>query len=174
MIGRDDPGTALPEGLIALLGVGSNMGDARQHVLRAIEELDTIEDVRVMRASPLYGSGAWGRTDQPDFVNAVAQIRTTLPPHRLLSAVKALERTHGRVPAERWGPRPLDIDILLYGDYAVAEPYLQVPHPRMWDRAFVLRPLADLRPDQVGPGGRTVRERLTDPEVAGQKVWPLN
>lgn len=174
MIYREDPGTASPEGLIVLLGIGSNMGDARGHVIRAIEEIDAVEGVRVIRTSPLYGSAPWGKTGQPDFVNAVAEIQTTLPPRRLLGAVKALERTHGRVPADRWGPRPLDIDILLYGDYAVAEPYLQVPHPRMWDRAFVLRPLADLRPDLAGPGGRTVRERLTDDEIAGQDVWPLD
>ncbi|HET9496007.1 MAG TPA: 2-amino-4-hydroxy-6-hydroxymethyldihydropteridine diphosphokinase [Chloroflexia bacterium] len=160
--------------MTAYLGLGSNMGDARGHVMRALTEIEALLGTSLERTSPMYGTKPWGKLDQPNFVNAVAEIRTTLSPRQLLTAVKVIERAHGRSPGERWGPRPLDIDILVYGDTIVGEPDLQVPHPRMWERGFVLRPLADLRPDLTGPDGRTIRDRLNDTEIADQEVWPLN
>jgi 2-amino-4-hydroxy-6-hydroxymethyldihydropteridine diphosphokinase len=150
------------------------MDDALGHVKAALTEIGALPGTDLERTSPLYGTKPWGKPDQPDFVNAVVEILTTLAAGQLLTAVKAIERAHGRLPGERWGPRPLDIDILMYGDTIVAEPGLQVPHPRMWDRGFVLRPLADLRPDFTGPDGRTIHDRLTDTEIADQEVWPLN
>jgi 2-amino-4-hydroxy-6-hydroxymethyldihydropteridine diphosphokinase len=161
------------ESAIAYLGIGSNTGESRGHVENAISEIGALPLTQVRRVSPLYGSRPWGNTRQPNFVNAVVEIITSLGPRRLLEAIKSIERSHGRVPGERWGPRPLDIDILLYDDYAVVEQDLQVPHLRMWDRAFVLLPLADLRPDLAGPGGLTVKERLKEIATIGQEVWPL-
>ncbi len=99
---------------------------------------------RVVRVSPFYRSKAWGVTDQPDFLNAVALLETSLTPRALLAALKEIERALGRVPTFRWGPRAIDLDILTYGDAIVHERDLQIPHPRMRERAFVLAPLADL------------------------------
>ncbi len=165
MIGR--------EAVVAYLGLGSNVGDSRQNITQAVKALDALPGTRVLRVSPLYGSKPWGKPDQPDFVNTVVEIRTNLAARDLLAAVKALERVHGRVAGERWGPRPLDIDILVLGAEKISEPGLEVPHPRMWDRAFVLRPLADLSPEIAAPDGRTVVERLQDDAIAGQEIWPL-
>ena len=158
--------------VVAYLGLGSNLGDSRRHVEQAVAEIDALPGTSVLRVSPLYGSKPWGKLDQPDYVNAVVEIATEMTPRDLLDALKALERAHGRVFGERWGPRPLDIDILLHGTGSTSEPDLEVPHPRMWDRAFVLRPLADLRPDLAAPDGRTVLEHLDD-DIAGQATWPL-
>jgi 2-amino-4-hydroxy-6-hydroxymethyldihydropteridine diphosphokinase len=159
--------------VLAYLGIGSNVGKSRHHLERAIEEVDNLPGTKVRRVSPLYGSAPWGKANQADYTNAVVEVETTLSPRDLLKAVKSLERAHGRVPGERWGPRPLDIDILLHGTASTLDPELEVPHPRMWDRAFVLRPLADLRPDLVGRDGRTVLDRLNDDEIADQEVWLL-
>ena len=161
------------EHALAYLALGSNMGDSRGHIERAITEINALPATRVLRAAPLYGSGPWGKTDQPDFVNTAIEVLTEKAPRALLIAVKNIEQAHGREPGERWGPRPLDIDILLHGAGPISEPGLQVPHPRMWDRAFVLRPLADLLPDLRGPGGRTIMERLNDVEIASQPLWRL-
>jgi 2-amino-4-hydroxy-6-hydroxymethyldihydropteridine diphosphokinase len=162
-----------PGGSIAYLGLGSNMGGSRLHIAQALREINGLPGTKVLRVSPLYGSKPWGKAEQPDFVNAVAEIATELSARELLTAVKSIEHSHGRVARERWGPRPLDIDILVYDAVRVSEPDLQVPHPRMWDRAFVLRPLADLRPDLIAPGGRPVLLRLNDEDIAAQEVWPL-
>ena len=162
-----------PSPATAYLGLGSNMGDSRRHIEGALREIDALPGTQVLRTSPLYSSKPWGKAEQPDFVNAVVEIATELLPRELLNAVKAIERAHGRVPGERWGPRPLDIDILLHSAGTVSLPDLEVPHPRMWQRAFVLRPLADLRPDLLAPDDTTVLARLNDEEIAAQQVWPL-
>ncbi len=159
--------------MLAYLALGSNMGDSRGHIERAIAEIDALPWTRVLRAAPFYGTGPWGKTDQPDFVNTVVEVLTEIEPRALLIAVKNIEQAHGREPGERWGPRPLDIDILLHGGGPISEPGLQIPHPRMWDRAFVLRPLADLLPDLNAPDGRTIMERLNDEDIASQSIWRL-
>jgi 2-amino-4-hydroxy-6-hydroxymethyldihydropteridine diphosphokinase len=159
--------------VIAYLGLGSNQGDSRRHLEQAFAEIDALPETRVLRESPLFGSKPWGKPDQPDYVNAVVEIETALVPRDLLAAAKALEKAHGRTGGERWGPRPLDIDILVFGEMEINEPGLEVPHPRMWERAFVLRPLAGLCPHLAGPDRRTVVERLGDDDIAGQATWPL-
>ena len=127
---------------LAAIGVGANLGDARATVRGAIAALSRLG--RVVRASSLYRTKPWGVIDQPDFVNAVVLLETTLEPHDLLDALKALERTFGRTPSFRWGPRAADLDILTYDDRRIREPDLEIPHPRLFERGFVLVPLAEI------------------------------
>lgn len=126
----------------AAVGVGSNLGDAQANVLRAIDALSGIGDL--VARSRLYRTKAWGLMEQPDFCNAVVLVETELDPRGLLSALKRLEQDLGRVPGERWGPRAIDLDILYYGGWTVDTPDLQIPHPRLLERAFALVPLAEL------------------------------
>lgn len=128
----------------AYVGVGANLGDARAAVTTA---LDALSEVGTLRArSSLYRTRPWGFAEQPDFVNAVALVHTGLPPRALLAALKELERRMGRTPARRWGPRAIDLDLLLYDDLALDEGDVRVPHPHLFQRAFVLVPLAEIDP----------------------------
>jgi dihydropteroate synthase len=149
------------------LGLGANLGDRATNLAVAIHSLAEHPRVRVIRRSGLYETAPVGVTDQPDFLNAVLEAETTLPPRGLLALVKRIEAVLGRRPGPRWGPRELDVDILLYGDERVDDPDLTVPHRELWDRAFVLAPLAELRPDLVGPDGRTPAERPAEHGVPG-------
>lgn len=164
---------ALLRPVVAYLGLGSNMGDPPAQLKEAVVEIGELPSTRVTRESPIYGSKPWGRLDQPDFANMVVEIRTTLGPPALLRHVKEIEGRLGRVPGERWGPRPVDIDILLYENTSLSTPELQVPHPRMWLRAFVLRPLSDLAPHLRAPDGTPILELLQRDVIASQGVWPL-
>ncbi len=158
---------------VVYLGLGSNLGDRRAHLAAAIEALGRA-GIAVRRQSPLYETRPVGVVDQPPFLNAVVEAETTLAPHALLATVKAIERALGREPGPRWGPRVIDIDILLYGDLQIAtrEPWLEIPHPQLWRRQFALTPLADLRPDLRDPEGAPIRERLTRLRAAeGAMVW---
>jgi 2-amino-4-hydroxy-6-hydroxymethyldihydropteridine diphosphokinase len=141
----------------AYLGLGSNLGDRREHLGTAVALLGTRRGVAVVRTSSVYETDPVG-PPQPDFLNAVAEVDTTLSARKLLDACLGVEAEMGRVRQERWGPRVIDIDVLLYGDERIEEPDLIVPHARMFDRAFVLVPLAELAPDVVMPDGRTVIE----------------
>lgn len=129
----------------AAIGLGSNLGNPAANVRAAIAALSQIGDV--VAQSRLYRSKPWGPVEQPDYCNAVAIVRTPLAPLDLLRALKELETRLGRRPSVRWGPREIDLDILLYGDRQVDEPELTVPHPSMAARAFVLAPLAELMPE---------------------------
>jgi 2-amino-4-hydroxy-6-hydroxymethyldihydropteridine diphosphokinase len=150
----------------AYLGLGSNRGDRLAKLREGLERLAPA--VQVEAVSPVYETEPVGVVDQPSFLNAVCRASTGLEPHPLLDWVKQIERAAGRRPGPRWGPRPLDIDILLYGDAVVDLPDLQIPHPRLVERAFVLCPLADLAPDVLVPGsGQTVRELLAGLDVSG-------
>ncbi len=141
------------------LGIGGNLGDRRATMRSAVELIrDVIDDVRV---SSLYQTAAWGVTDQPSFLNAVARGQTELPPLDLLDAMQSIENQLGRVRTQHWGPRAIDIDILLYGSDVIDEPRLTVPHPYMSQRGFVLRPLADLAAGLTLPDGSLVGELLT-------------
>jgi 2-amino-4-hydroxy-6-hydroxymethyldihydropteridine diphosphokinase len=126
----------------AYVGLGSNDGDAIANVTRGFDALDRIGSV--VHRSSLYRTLPWGKTDQPEFVNAVVLLETPLTPRELLDALKTAEKRLGRMPAERWGPRVIDFDILTYDDLEIDEPGLRVPHPRMRERAFVLVPLAEI------------------------------
>ncbi len=122
--------------------------------------LDLLPETRLLRASRLYRTPAWGQIEQPDFINAVAMIETGLGARELLDRLLAIERDFGRVRAEdeRWGPRTLDLDLLLFGDAVIDEPGLQVPHPHLHERAFALVPLAEIAPELPIPGAGIVGE----------------
>lgn len=147
---------------IALVGLGGNLGDAVATLRHALRELDGLPQTRLLRASKLYRSPAWGRTDQPDFVNAVAMLGTRLGARELLDALLGIEQDAGRERAaeERWGPRTLDLDLLLYGSEVIGEPGLSVPHPHLHERSFALVPLVEIAPDAMIPGIGAAREAL--------------
>jgi len=156
-------------GTIALVGLGGNLGDAAATLRQAFQELDALPSTRLLRASRLYRSRAWGRTDQPDFINAVAMLETTLGARELLDAMLGIEHGAGRErhPDERWGPRTLDLDLLLYGDAVMDEPGLHVPHPHLHERAFALVPLVEIAPDAMIPGIGAARAALAAMEPSG-------
>jgi 2-amino-4-hydroxy-6-hydroxymethyldihydropteridine diphosphokinase len=134
----------------AYFGLGSNIGDRAAHLQFGVDGLAAVG--RVVALSPIYETEPVGGPAQPDYLNAVVAVETALPARDLLSVAKSLEAAAGREPPQpgtRWGPRPLDIDILMVGDERVDEPDLVVPHPRIHQRAFVLAPLADVAPELV-------------------------
>lgn len=141
------------------LGIGGNLGDRRAIMREAVVRLrDVLDEIRV---SSLYESEAWGVTDQPAFLNAVVRGTTERQPLELLDRIQAIEDAMGRVRTLRWGPRVIDIDILLYGQDIVDHERLQIPHPYLSQRSFVLRPLADLAAGLTLPDGSLVGELLT-------------
>jgi 2-amino-4-hydroxy-6-hydroxymethyldihydropteridine diphosphokinase len=146
-------------GYDALLGLGSNVGDKAANIARAVALLTEPGDVRVVRRSRDYRTPPWGKTDQDWFVNACIAVATEVSARELLASCLSVEERMGRVRGERWGPRVIDVDVLLFRDEAWSGPDLALPHPRLTERAFVLVPLAD-----VAPGlclrGRTIEEWL--------------
>jgi 2-amino-4-hydroxy-6-hydroxymethyldihydropteridine diphosphokinase len=153
------------------LSLGGNLGDPAQSMGAALRILDADDSTRVVAVSSLYRTPPWGKLDQPDFLNAAAEISTTLAPHALLELCLDAERKLKRVREERWGPRLIDIDILVYGERIIHETGLEVPHPRMLERAFVLAPLAEIAPG-LAVGGRSVAERLNAVDAAGIERLP--
>lgn len=131
---------------IAYIGLGSNLDAPIEQVRQALSELDMLPLSRLLAASSLYTSRPVGPQDQPDFINAVAALETRLSPLALLDQLQALEQQHRRRRQRHWGPRTLDLDLLLYGNAAIYTPRLRVPHPQMTARAFVLAPLAEIAP----------------------------
>jgi 2-amino-4-hydroxy-6-hydroxymethyldihydropteridine diphosphokinase len=157
----------------ALLALGGNFGDVRATFERAIAMLCDDGSVRLLRRSSDYRTPPWGVADQPAFINAVIIVATSLDPRALLARAQAVERALGRNRANepRWGPRPIDIDILAYDDVALREPDLTLPHPRLFERAFVLVPLAEIASDQV-VAGRRIGDALAAVEVSGIEKLP--
>ncbi len=138
---------------VAYVGLGSNLDDPIAQVGRALRELAGLPETRLTRTSALYRTAPMGPANQPDYINAVAELQTSLSPPALLEALQCLERAHARVrTAERWGPRTLDLDVLLYGDNVLEDPQLCIPHPGLAVRAFVLIPLAEIAPTLMVPG----------------------
>ncbi|HSN40251.1 MAG TPA: 2-amino-4-hydroxy-6-hydroxymethyldihydropteridine diphosphokinase [Burkholderiales bacterium] len=144
----------------AFIALGSNLDDPGRHIEAGFRELAALPQTRVIRKSSLYRSAPVGYLDQPDFVNAVAQIETGLGPRELLEALLDIEHRQGRVRDFPNAPRTLDLDIALYGGLVLQEDGLTIPHPRMHERAFVVVPLAEIAPDALIPGRGTARELL--------------
>jgi 2-amino-4-hydroxy-6-hydroxymethyldihydropteridine diphosphokinase len=144
----------------AWVGLGGNTGDPVATLRAAIGELDKLPGTRLLRSSKLYRSPAWGPVAQPDFINAVALLDTSLDALALLDGMLGIERVFGRERHERWGPRSLDLDLLLYGDSVIDVPGLRVPHPHLHERAFMLVPLLELDPLASIPGRGSAREAL--------------
>jgi 2-amino-4-hydroxy-6-hydroxymethyldihydropteridine diphosphokinase len=145
--------------VIVHVGIGTNLGDREENIRRALELLS---ELGAVRSSTVRETDPVGFTDQPRFLNAVAELETNLPARELLERLLDIERSLGRDRAneQRWGPRTLDLDLLLYGQETIEEPGLSVPHPRLAERRFVLEPLCELAPDLILPDGRAVRDLL--------------
>lgn len=137
---------------IAHIGLGANLADPEKQVRAALDELAAAPGIMLERKSSLYRTAPIGYDNQPDFINAVARVRTTLEPQALLDALLDIERTHGRVREFLNAPRTLDLDVLLYEDRVISTDTLNVPHPRAHLRAFVLLPLLEVSPDVIIPG----------------------
>jgi 2-amino-4-hydroxy-6-hydroxymethyldihydropteridine diphosphokinase len=153
---------------IAFIGLGSNLGDPESRVRQGIAALAELPQAKLVAASSLYRSAALGHADQPDFINAVAQLSTELSPQALLAALLAIEQRFGRERSFRNAPRILDLDLLLYDAQTIAEPGLAVPHPRMHERAFVLAPLIEIAPACIIPCKGPANEWLA--RCAGQTL----
>lgn len=156
----------------AFVGLGSNLSMPAAQIERAFEALAALPGTVLERRSALYRTAPVGYEQQPDFVNAVAQLRTVLDASTLLQSLLAIERAHGRVRTVRDGPRTLDLDLLVHGDAVIDSPGLQVPHPRMRERAFVMVPLAEIAPGFTFPDGGRVDEIARRLE-ARQRIEPL-
>lgn len=147
---------------IAYIGAGANLGEREATIRRALELLDAEEGIDVVAVSSFRETDPLGVVDQPRFVNAAAAVETSLAPRELLERLLAVERALGRERRERFGPRTVDLDLLLYGEEVVDEPGLEVPHPRLHERRFALEPLAELDPALVVPGRGRVDELLSE------------
>lgn len=160
--------SAVPARTRAYVALGANIGEPVQHLRAAVVDLDALPGTTVVARSSLYRSAPVGLVDQPDFINAVVSVDTTLAPLDLLQALLAIEARHGRVRSVPNAPRTLDLDLLLHGDAVMTSPALTLPHPRMHERAFVLQPLVEIAPDVVLPGLGPARDFLA--AVANQEI----
>lgn len=142
------------------IGLGSNLTEPQEQLRSALESIGEIPHSRLLRSSSFYRSAAVGPGDQPDYINAVAELETSLSPLDLLDHLQAIEKAHGRERTIHWGARTLDLDILLFGQQQIDELRLQVPHPRMTERNFVLEPLAELEAELLLPSGESVQTLL--------------
>ncbi len=140
------------------LGLGSNLGERAANLTEALRRLAQSPEIEVVRTSSVYETEPVGPQGQPAFLNQVAQMQVTCPARALLAMIRRIESEMGRVRMQRWGPRTIDLDILLYGDEIVDEPDLKIPHPQMLARPFVLVPLAEIAPELLLPDGRTAAQ----------------
>ena len=162
--------------VVAVVGLGGNVGDSTQVLREAFEELGELPRTRLLSASALYRTPAWGVEEQADFINAAAVLETWLEPGALLEHLFGIERRFGRVRAadgsDRWGPRTLDLDLLLHGDAVIDQPGMRVPHPRLHERAFALVPLVEVLPGAVIPGVGAARDALATLDTSGVEKLP--
>ncbi len=145
---------------IAYIGLGSNQGDKILNITRANKLIEEIEGLQIVKHSALYITSPWGKTDQEDFLNQVIKIETELSPLDLLHRLQEIEIKLGRLRNEKWGPRVIDLDILLYGEAKIQNMELTVPHPYLLERLFVLIPLQEIEPDLIFPDGSKIEEVL--------------
>lgn len=178
MLNRVNPADFPDEGLsgaIALIGIGANIGSPAAQCRQAIQRLGQTEGISVLRTSSFYRTEPVGLVEQNWFVNAVSEIRTTLAPRDLLNVLKGIERLMGRKEAPRWGPRVIDLDILLYGQRIIDEEGLKVPHPEMHKRLFVLEPLCEIASYVIHPvyniSARGLLSRISEDD---SKVFKLD
>jgi 2-amino-4-hydroxy-6-hydroxymethyldihydropteridine diphosphokinase len=155
----------------AYIGLGANLDQPERQLRTAIAALDSRDDITLTGISRLYGSAPIGPADQPDYLNAAVAISTRLTPHDLLAALQAIENAQGRVREQHWGPRTLDLDLLLFAHDVMQTRDLTLPHPEIANRAFVVLPLLDLAPALHLPDGRTLAALA--PALAGQDIRPL-
>jgi 2-amino-4-hydroxy-6-hydroxymethyldihydropteridine diphosphokinase len=159
----------------AFVALGSNIDEPEQQIGRGLSEIGALPETRIARVSSLYRSAPVGYRDQPDFLNAVAAVETGLAPRALLDHLLAIERAHGRVRDFPNAPRTLDLDIILYGERALQEPDLAIPHPRMHERAFVIVPLVEIAPDATVPGRGRASDLLPGVDTASvARLTPHN
>lgn len=154
---------------VSYIGIGSNLGNRHKNCLHAIELLEE-RGVLVQKRSSLYETVPWGVKDQPSFINMVVQIETTLKPDELLRLLKDIEKEIGRQDSIHWGPRIIDLDILLFNTLVLNEKKLQIPHPYLHEREFVLRPLNEIAPDVIHPVFHMSIDKLTQKMLGGRDV----
>lgn len=135
----------------AYLGLGSNLHNKKQNLSNTIKALQKISGIKVIKTSRFYKTKSVGITNQPDFLNAAIKIRTSISPNKLIILLLSIEKEHGRIRSQKWGPRIIDIDLLLYNHSVIKTRNLIVPHPRLHERYFVLKPLAEIAPGAVHP-----------------------
>jgi 2-amino-4-hydroxy-6-hydroxymethyldihydropteridine diphosphokinase len=173
-MGSHEPSGEGVRGVIAFIGIGANLGDPAASCHDALRRLGVVPEVRLLRSSSLYRTEPVGLRDQAWFINAVAEIRTGLRPRPLFEALKGIECEMGRMEGLRWGPRVIDLDLLLYGQDVVAEKGLVIPHPEMHRRRFVLEPLCELASYVIHPAfgvsARGLLDRLADPGLVERYV----
>ncbi|MDO8540672.1 MAG: 2-amino-4-hydroxy-6-hydroxymethyldihydropteridine diphosphokinase [Opitutaceae bacterium] len=158
----------------AYLAIGSNLGERSWHLAEAVRRLHAPPQLRVVVVSSVYASPAVGYAAQPEFLNAVLRVTTTCSPYELLARCLQIEADLGRVRLERWGPRTIDIDVLLYEELVLDDPALTIPHARMRKRSFVLTPLAEIAPD-LAVGGKSVQSLASSIDSGGlRKIAPLS
>ncbi|CCO08672.1 2-amino-4-hydroxy-6-hydroxymethyldihydropteridine diphosphokinase [Desulforamulus hydrothermalis] len=153
---------------VAYIGLGSNLGKRESYIKNALAELAAAPGIQLLRVASLYETAPWGKTDQDRFLNTVAEVTTCLEAEQLLRVLLEIETRLGRTRDVKWGPRTIDLDLLLYGNRQINLPHLQVPHPHLTRRAFVLVPLAELCPALVLPAGRV--EELAAAMAAEQDI----
>ncbi|MFO8141115.1 MAG: 2-amino-4-hydroxy-6-hydroxymethyldihydropteridine diphosphokinase [Marinobacter sp.] len=154
--------------VVAYVGLGSNLENPAAQLARAVAELASLPDTTLQAQSPFYASHPVGPQDQPDFVNGAVELTTGLSAHQLLDHLQAIEQSHGRQRLQHWGPRTLDLDLLMYGRERICDARLTVPHAQLADRDFVLQPLLDLNPELTLPDGRRIqslRSRCPDNQL---------
>jgi len=154
------------QGVPAILGLGSNIGSKRENIARALAGLAAFDGIDVVKRSRDYKTPPWGETDQDWFVNTCVLVNTTLTPYELLARCLSIEREMGRERGRKWGPRVIDLDILVFGELEICESDLVVPHPYITERAFVLAPLVEIAPDLLLKG-KTVQQWLNDVSLKG-------
>lgn len=162
----------MPDSVRAFVGLGGNIGDVANTLMEAIWAIEALPQTSVRSQSDLYRSPPWGRTDQDHFINAVVELQTRLAPMILLDCLIGIEEKFGRVRSanERWGPRTLDLDLLLFGEQIIQSPGLCIPHPHLHERGFVLVPLAQIAPNLDVPGRGRVADLLTGIDASGVEL----